>query len=411
MIFYLLFFLPIVLSYQNILHISDIHYDSSYYIGSPNQCYIGSSIGTGCCRKYSIGKGNYNEASKWGDLNCDVPMLLIDSTFNWIKNNNLEIDMIIYTGDSVDHHDITQSIDNNLNEIKMIYNLFDSHFHDIPMYSSVGNHDTYPIDQTLPDLYKYMIGQLSSYWTKWLTNSSKIMEEYGYYSHSINSKLQLVSFNSIYYDSHNLFKIDSEEKDNNSGNQMEWLEKEFQLANHTNKKIIFINHIPIFGSESTSYYNDRLANILNAYNQTLLIQLNGHEHSDHFYLYRKNNQVTHHASIPNSLVTSQNFPGFRIMQYDPINNNLNNYQQYICNLTKIIDTNQYTCEVLYDFKEFYGVSDMSLDSFKIVFNKLNSNITLLNKYLEFKNYGQKNIEKCENKSCVAEKLNQILYDF
>ena len=125
------------------------------------------------------------------------------------KNNIPNLEHIIYTGDSVDHHDISQSIDNNLNEIKMIYSLFDYHFPNTTMYSSVGNHDTYPIDQTIPDIYKYMINQLSDNWSKWLPNSNNTFKDYGYYSHQMNNKLQLISFNSIYYDSHNFFKIDS----------------------------------------------------------------------------------------------------------------------------------------------------------------------------------------------------------
>jgi len=82
MIPYLILLLVNSYSYENILHISDIHYDSFYSEGSPNYCYIGSKIGTGCCRKTSIGKGNYSLVSKWGDLNCDIPVLTINSTLN-----------------------------------------------------------------------------------------------------------------------------------------------------------------------------------------------------------------------------------------------------------------------------------------------------------------------------------------
>ena len=54
---------------------------------------------------------------------------------------------------------------------------------------------------------------------------------------------------------------------------------------------------------------------------------------------------------------------------------------------------------------------MSLESFKQIYNNLRTNLTLLNKYLEYKNYGQPNIEKCTNSQCTKEKLSEILYEF
>jgi len=289
----------------------------------------------------------------------------------------------------------------------MIYSLFDYHFPNTTMYSSVGNHDTYPIDQTIPDIYKYMINQLSDNWSKWLPNSNNTFKDYGYYSHEMNNKLQLISFNSIYYDSHNFFKIDSDEADLKTGNQIKWLENEFYLASKMNKKILFINHIPLMGGESTPYYNSKLLEIIQKYSKNILVQLNGHEHSDHFYLYQNKSQIYHHALIPNSIVTSNNFPGFRIIIYDKDTNIFKNYKQFTCNLTKIIKDNKFSCNLLYDFNELYNVKDMSLESYKIVYNKLSTNLTLLNKYIEYKDYGNSNINYCQDKSCIESVLNSI----
>ena len=243
-----------------------------------------------------------------------------------------------------------------------------------------------------------------------MPNKNNITQNYGYYSHSLNNKLQIIGFNSIFYEDENRFHIESDAKDVKCGNQMVWLENQLSYAQQKKRKVILINHIPVFGGGATTYYNTKLGGILNRYNKTLLIHLNGHEHSDHFYIYKFNNSFSSYATIPNSILPSHNFPGFRVMEYDENTNALVNYQQYICNLTTIIKTNNYTCEMLYNFREFYQVPDMSLQSFITIYNNFYKNMTLLNKYLEFKNYGQPVIEKCDDQTCVNEKLTEILYE-
>ena len=43
-----------------------------------------------------------------------------------------------------------------------------------------------------------------------------------------------------------------------------------------------------------------------------LLHLSGHEHSDHFYLYKNITNIWGFSLIPNSIMASDNFPGFRI---------------------------------------------------------------------------------------------------
>ena len=97
------------------LHISDIHSDLEYSPGSPTHC-VGGKLGLRCCRKYDIPLYGSHPASPWGSYNCDTPMSLVESTFEWIKEN-LYLDVIIWTGDSVDHHDIGQTWEKNRKEI------------------------------------------------------------------------------------------------------------------------------------------------------------------------------------------------------------------------------------------------------------------------------------------------------
>ena len=138
-IFFLAFF-QTVLS-LNILHLSDVHYDYSYSEGSPSNC-ITEQYGLRCCRKYSVPKDPYHPAGKFGELTCDSPMALVNSTFSYISEH-LKIDLILLTGDLTDHHFFAQTEENVLQEISDVTDLLLFYFPVIPVIPALGNHDSF----------------------------------------------------------------------------------------------------------------------------------------------------------------------------------------------------------------------------------------------------------------------------
>ena len=106
----------------SILHITDIHLDPEYYPNSPNNCVLGST-GLRCCHKYDIPEKPYKKCSKFGDYNCDTSPWMLNKTYEWIADNlignssSYNIKFISFTGDTVDHHDITQSFSKNVKTI------------------------------------------------------------------------------------------------------------------------------------------------------------------------------------------------------------------------------------------------------------------------------------------------------
>ena len=166
-----------------ILHVTDIHYDIEYYPGSPDNCVIGTKTGMGCCRQYEIPLEPYHPCSKWGNFNCDNSILMVQKIFNWIRQNGPKLDYIFYTGDSPGHHLITQSVKRNLESINRIGQIIDYNFPSTPLFQALGNHDTYPIDQTPDFTYDTILNNVSTLWAKWLTNEGKRNARLGgYYS-------------------------------------------------------------------------------------------------------------------------------------------------------------------------------------------------------------------------------------
>ena len=228
----------------NILHISDIHYDQLYNVGSPNNCEFGTKIGTLCCHKYNIPLDPFQPAKKFGDFNCDTPYDLIKETFKWINKSNIGINAIFWGGDTVNHHDFIQSPISNLKIIRNITNEIKNYFPNSILIPVIGNHDLYPIDQFSSEfeISQYMLIELFKIWN---INNEKDFLKYGFYSTNFYN-IKLIILNSIIWDKNNIIK-----EDKDSIIQFQWLNNEL---NNTNKKIWIIGHIPPTSHQSTNFF-------------------------------------------------------------------------------------------------------------------------------------------------------------
>ena len=349
------------------LHLTDIHLDRYYHTGAPNKCVTGTKLGTGCCRKLDIPLKNSEPCGEWGDISNDSPPKLLDGIVKYIGEQITPIDAIFMTGDDCSHHDVTQTVSGNLKNIKMTAETLKKYLPGIPIFNNVGNHDTYPIDQTPSIIYPYMLKEIAKIYNR--TNAL-----HGYYSESLNDNIQIISGNSILYDSNNMFKI----KNNKTDVQMEWLDEEF--AKYPDKEIILLTHIPIHGGESTPFYNNNMLRILSKYKPPVL-HLAGHTHVDRFFLYQdEDNKKIGFTMIPNSIVPSNNFPGFRIYKYNDENNI--DYEQYSCNITgKYLE-----CKKLYTFSEIYQLPTINTDNLFLLHDRFRTNKTLLQIYCDHTNY-------------------------
>ena len=368
------------------LHISDIHVDMKYHVGSANKCVEYSKLGTMCCRKFDIPINGSKPCSKYGDLNNDIPPLLFKSIMNWTKYN-LNFDFIINTGDSGSHKDINQVFSNdNVDSINFVSDTIDELYPNIPVYNVIGNHDAFPnVDQTFPG-YKTFLKKITKKWSKWVKD--KNMLNYGYYSVNISDNIKIVTVNSLYYDKNNLFGINSTEEDNKRiNNQMLWLNNSLNEAKNENRKVILLNHIGIMESESNDYMNKNLINILEYQKDNIILMLNGHSHESRFLLYKKEKKYKYFGLINPSIYTDNHYPMFRVYKNEEGKINFN---EYYCNLTDIINNNKFKCKLSYNFVEEYNLINIDLDNMLDLYYKLNSNNSnYLKKYK--KNYSPPNI--------------------
>ncbi len=380
-----LFLLYNIITTSKFLHITDIHYDPLYSTNSPTKCVLGST-GLGCCHKYDLPLKNNIPASKWGDYNCDSPFKLVDETLNWISNNfNNSIDFIIYTGDSASHHDFSNSPSIIKKSIADINSLFRLYFRKIPIYNNLGNHDTWPIDQTVPLEYNKLLEFISTLWYQDINKIDDMtdinLKKGGYYALDLHNTTKLISFNSIYYDGHNIFK---HEKNLENDPQIIWLENTLKNARISRQNVWFISHIFPTAGESTNEYNSIIKQIIWTYRDIIKYQWWGHSHNDQFILYQNtdyNNKTSSFSlgMVGPSIMPDKRFPAFRIYDYNPDTFQLIDYTQYYCNLSKVILTDNLEYTKQYSFKELYNLDGLEVSDFEKLYKGI-QNGTYTQKY-------------------------------
>lgn len=332
--------------YGNIFfHISDIHLDLQYSENSPANCVIGDLLTTRCCRKNSIAKYPYRNASKWGDYNCDTPELLFNLTLSSMNKLEPNPDFIIMSGDIVGHHDLEQNWRLNKDTMIIGMSLIQSYFPNTLILSSIGNHDTYPIDQLYPNNIEYnqFIHSL------WGRNSS--------YLYKIGN-VTIVSLNTLYYEKYNIFK-----KFGDNG-QFEWFEN---ILKHT-KNVWIIGHIFPFCEEATKEYSKKMVELIMKYN--VKYQFWGHTHYDQFIIYPNKSGI---GWIVPSVMPDKHASSFRMYEWDGINK-ITNYWNFVSNLSG-------NYEEYYNAKEEYNLDGMEIEDWI----KIIGNTTLENRYCKLYN--------------------------
>jgi sphingomyelin phosphodiesterase len=134
-----------------VVHISDTHWDSRYTVGSEGNCTDYSM----CCRADSFNslspKTPLRPAARYGDYACDVPADLMLSMFNFMQPYIANASFAIFTGDIASHDKAWQlSRDYQKYEEQNTLLTFKAQFGGIPVYPTLGNHDSFPSDQNTP---------------------------------------------------------------------------------------------------------------------------------------------------------------------------------------------------------------------------------------------------------------------
>ncbi|KAF4637453.1 hypothetical protein G7Y89_g659 [Cudoniella acicularis] len=273
------------------LHITDLHPDPYYKIGSSTEESKACHGGKGMAGVYGA------ETS-----DCDTPYSLINATFKWIKENiKDDIDFVVWTGDSA-RHDSDEHIPRTQKEVlntnRWVAEKFAETFSkpndptnslSIPIISTFGNNDILPHNILLSGPNKW----LKSYkdiWHKFIPEEQRHGFERGgwYYVEVIPHKLAVFSLNTLYFFNNNAAVDGCSLRSEPGFEHFEWLRIQLQFMRERGMKAILTGHVPPARTDSKKLWDEtcwqKYTLWLQQYRDVVVGGLYGHMNIDHFML-------------------------------------------------------------------------------------------------------------------------------
>ncbi|RVX69897.1 hypothetical protein B0A52_05732 [Exophiala mesophila] len=381
----------------DVLHLSDWHLDPRYDIASEANCsqYL-------CCRPYSTNTERLTSrdhpsvpASRFGSFFCDTPPDLALSAFHDMPQF-FDIDALaftIFTGDIVSHdHDDALSRAYVSYSEEVSYRIFKTMLREVPVYATLGNHDTLPKDFSLPHSLEssptntstnpiaWNYDLVSSLWQEysWLnkTEASFAKTHYGAYAATTPQGLRVISLNSDFWYKANPFNYFNTTNPDPNG-LLSWLAQELTACEKRRQRVWIIAHVLTGYDGTTSLANPSALfySIVRRFSPyTIAAVFFGHTHKDQlqlFYDYLPDsiNPVTGHRDTtkidyskplqvgyvgPSITPLTGLNSGYRVYQVDSKTFEILGAQTYFANINDSLEWTKPVWKREYDVREAYS---------------------------------------------------------
>lgn len=392
---------PVPKSGSNIkfAHVTDMHFDMEYVVGSDENCNLPL-----CCRS---GTGS---AGKWGSPLCDLPVGTLDAAIGSLSNHT-DIDFVIWTGDSPPHNVWNQSQSYQLSYITKATEILRSHFPNTPIYPVLGNHGCYPVNVFEFGKEAWLTDSISELWSPFLPDGvSESLKSIGSYSvvHP-GSNLRIISLNTqaCYYFNFKLLKNVTD-----PGHLIEWLQGELDTAEKNGEQVFIAGHVPPGQGDCLDGWSWHYNALIERYVNIVKGQFFGHTHWDHFFVNRgvfSGKPVAVEWVAPSVTPYTKLNPSYRIFEADSLSFDISNLYQYRMNLTNAFYFPEVTptWDLAYDFLSEYGVVDLKPDTIAALAEQLKHDETLMVRFLDNKyTGGSLSVKACgpacrEKESCLV----------
>ena len=438
----------------NVLHLSDWHLDPRYDIGSEANCsqYL-------CCRPYSTNTGldtNYDDpsvpASRFGYLYCDSPPDLALSSFASMERffgGNSNLSFTIFTGDIISHDNGDQLSRAYIEyEERVTYETFKANMGNVPVYPTLGNHDSFPVAFNTPNSFaptnalSWNYELLSSMWQRdgWLNSSeaSYASTHYGGYAHTTEEGLRIISINTDFWYTANIFNYFNFTNPDHSGS-LAWLARELQACEDAGQRAWIIGHVP------SGYDGTQALPNPSALFQSIVVRFSpatvagvffGHTHQDQLQLFydyapaslssspdgsriRNTTAVDHARPLtpgfigPSVTPLAGNNAGYRLYQVDAATFSVTGIQTFFANVSNSLAWSAPRWEFEYDARDTYAVGSLSswpaaaplnATFWDGVAREMLANRSLVQRYNLLETKSSVVTEPCDTSACARQKV-------
>lgn len=241
----------------------------------------------------------WTPASTFGNYQCDPPEVLLNHSLNHIsgtaKENKYEFSL--FTGDIVDHDAIHCDANTTKFAEARSYKIMKHFLNDIPIFPTLGNHDTFPYGQLAPQklgnttlnstVYHWNDELMSELWTSngWLDESEKdeIKLHYSAFSTTTERGLKVISLNSNCYYQKNLYSYVNMEAEPDLFGQWEFLIDELVESEKNGQRVWILSHIPSGDTDALPIQSEIFAKIVERFSPYTIANIfYGHTHKDQF---------------------------------------------------------------------------------------------------------------------------------
>uniref|UniRef100_A0A0N5AF90 Sphingomyelin phosphodiesterase n=1 Tax=Syphacia muris TaxID=451379 RepID=A0A0N5AF90_9BILA len=383
---------------MRILHLSDIHVDRHYAVGSEAECEEHHPFYEFCCLEFPNERPTTPAvpAGKWGmPYKCDIPYITFESLIKQISERE-KVDYIYITGDMEAHNIWDYTREDTMANLNNISSVIHKYFPKTPIFEAIGNHEGVPMDAIAAhgmEEYdkrgpQWLYNTLANNWKPYLTDAAVETVNRASYSIKLKPKLKLISINTVYCSMMNLYNYMNQKDPDGT---LKWLITELLASEQAKEKVHIISHIPPGVSYCLKGWSHNFYRIVNRFENTIAAMFFGHTHSDHFQVYYDNLNVSsrpiHVNYIAPSLTTyAYNNPAYRIYTVDG---------DYSGSSYTVLDTDTYSADILtanakdqppqfkhtYSAKADYGLKDLSPKSWDNLIKRMNTDDKLFKQYL------------------------------
>eukprot|EP00727_Mastigamoeba_balamuthi_P000384 m51a1_g10342 hypothetical protein (392) ;mRNA; r:141897-144194 len=296
----------------------------------------------------------------YGHDKCDAPPRLFDEMLGAIRAMYPDPDLILLTGDLPPHSVVTTINPVIVKTWELLCSSIRKHFPEAPVYPSLGNHETFPVNILLPKIRQAIVSELVSVWNKYNLSGvgDRTAGEWGYYSVLHRGGHRVVSTNSLWISPEN-YEVWSSDPTG----MKRWLAGELGRAAANGERTWLLGHIPTSGAEKsnwTDFLNDLLAR-----HPQVTRSFYGHLHTDHLQFVRA------HLGAPSTSVsfvapsTSGKggiWPSIRVATFDPRTLEEQEIRTFHADVAASNRLGTLQMKLFYEMREEYGMEDLSLAS-------------------------------------------------
>ncbi|WKX89130.1 hypothetical protein Q1695_008631 [Nippostrongylus brasiliensis] len=405
-----------------VLHLSDIHIDRQYAVGSEAYCQLDDVLGTYamCCRNYvddasvsrSKTKPIYVPSGPWGmPYACDLPFQTFDAALSHISKAHKDLDYIMITGDFEAHDSWDYTEDLTRTNIENVTAVLLKYFPKTPVYVSIGNHEGVPQDAMAPHTMpqydqrgpQWLYSIMKTMWSNWLPTS--VLPDVQYrasYATYPKPGLKLISINTVYCSIVNFYLYINQVDPDAT---LQWLIDELIDSEAKGDRVHIISHVPPGDDYCLKGWSANFFQIIKRFENTIAQQFYGHTHQDDFQVYYDLDDKMrpfHFNWITPSITTfSYNNPSYRIYTidggYSGATYTVLDADTYYGNVTEAnLNNKPPVWRLEYSTKEFYNMTDLSPQSWANLSDRLWTDKALFRKFI--KNYYRND----HNNECYAD---------